>query len=110
MEGRVSAANRFKVRTAQQTGEGSHEADPTPKQTGTLSTVIGSLDKLVELEKRISSLESDNVHGRVQGGATVPQRKLAPLRRGACSLVTQAAFLLNVTKIGGGAYSAFETD
>ena len=80
MEGRVSAANRFKVRTAQQTGEGSHEADPTPKQTGTLSTVIGSLDKLVELEKRISSLESDNVHGRVQGGATVPQRKLARMK------------------------------
>jgi hypothetical protein len=43
---------------------------------GTLSTVIGSLDKLVELEKRISSLESDNLHDRVKDGASVPQQKV----------------------------------
>lgn len=38
------------------TGEGGH------KKVGALDTVLGSLDKLVELEKRISSLEKSNVY------------------------------------------------
>ena len=78
MEGRVSAANRFKVRTPQEGGEESNEIKP--KVQGTLSTVIGSLDKLVDLEKRISSLESDNLHDRVKDGASVPQQKLARMK------------------------------
>eukprot|EP00903_Cladosiphon_okamuranus_P014443 g13400.t1 len=43
------------------------------KSVGTLDTVLGSLDKLVELEKRISSLEKSNVYddfrATKQGGA-----------------------------------------
>lgn len=43
------------------------------KTVGTLDTVLGSLDKLVELEKRISSLEKSNVYddfrATKQGGA-----------------------------------------
>lgn len=45
------------------------------KTTGALDTVLGSLDKLVELERRISSLEKSNVYdnfrGGKQGGAAV---------------------------------------
>lgn len=44
-----------------------------PKPGGALDTVLGSLDKLVELEKRISSLEKSNVYddfrSTKQGGA-----------------------------------------
>ncbi|CAM9500686.1 unnamed protein product [Ectocarpus sp. 12 AP-2014] len=44
-----------------------------PKRVGALDTVLGSLDKLVELEKRISSLEKSNVYDDFratnQGGA-----------------------------------------
>ncbi|CAN0435866.1 unnamed protein product, partial [Ectocarpus fasciculatus] len=44
-----------------------------PKRVGALDTVLGSLDKLVELEKRISSLEKSNVYddfrATKQGGA-----------------------------------------
>jgi hypothetical protein len=79
MEGKISAANRFKV--GQQGGEDSEQTAQNSKQVkGTLSTVIGSLDKLVELEKRISSLESDNLHERVKDGASVPQQKLARMK------------------------------
>ncbi|GMI30825.1 hypothetical protein TrRE_jg637 [Triparma retinervis] len=78
LEGKVSAAQRFRVKASTAGGEGSGEAEP-PK-TGALATVIGSLDKLVELEKRISSLETDNMLDRVKGGATVPQQKLAKMK------------------------------
>eukprot|EP00752_Nemacystus_decipiens_P006095 g5501.t1 len=48
-------------------GEGGHKA------VGALDTVLGSLDKLVELEKRITSLEKSNVYDdfrtKKQGGA-----------------------------------------
>ncbi|GMI42552.1 hypothetical protein TeGR_g5579 [Tetraparma gracilis] len=83
LEGKVTAANRFKLaQSDQQGGEGSEQEAPAKgKQLkGTLSTVIGSLDKLVELEKRISSLESDNLHDRVKDGASVPQQKLARMK------------------------------
>lgn len=46
----------------------------TQKRVGALDTVLGSLDKLVELEKRISSLEKSNVYddfrATKQGSAT----------------------------------------
>lgn len=46
----------------------------TQKTVGALDTVLGSLDKLVELEKRISSLEKSNVYddfrATKQGSAT----------------------------------------
>jgi len=70
MEGKISAANRFKT-SAKPNQE---EEMPPPPVKGTLSTVIGSLDKLVELEKRISSLETDNLHDRVTDGASVPMQ------------------------------------
>ena len=47
-----------------------------PKTVGALDTVLGSLDKLVELEKRISSLEKSNVYDDFR--ATTKQRGTFP--------------------------------
>lgn len=47
-----------------------------PKTVGALDTVLGSLDKLVELEKRISSLEKSNVYDDFR--ATTKQRGTLP--------------------------------
>ena len=79
MEGRIEAKNRFKVKTQPKGGE-EEEAAGGKGKAGTLATVISSLDKLVDLEKRISSLESDNMLDRVKDGASVPQQKLARMK------------------------------
>lgn len=44
---------------------------PPGRMHGTLGTVINSLDKLVELEKRITKLERDNVYDDATGGMTM---------------------------------------
>jgi hypothetical protein len=77
LEGKISAEQRFRVKASTASGEGSGEGG---KSKGALATVIGSLDKLVELEKRISSLESDNMLDRVKDGASVPQQKLERMK------------------------------
>eukprot|EP00520_Triparma_pacifica_P004469 CAMPEP_0118668598 /NCGR_PEP_ID=MMETSP0785-20121206/20432_1 /TAXON_ID=91992 /ORGANISM="Bolidomonas pacifica, Strain CCMP 1866" /LENGTH=262 /DNA_ID=CAMNT_0006563183 /DNA_START=140 /DNA_END=924 /DNA_ORIENTATION=+ len=77
LEGKISAQQRFRVKATTATGEGSGEGQ---KNKGALATVIGSLDKLVDLEKRISSLESDNMLDRVKEGASVPSQKLAKMK------------------------------
>jgi len=78
LEGKISAQQRFRVDKNQTFGgEGSGEGQKTQ---GALATVIGSLDKLVDLEKRISSLESDNLLDRVKEGSSVPQQKLAKMK------------------------------
>ena len=51
-----------------------HDAPPPvgpfpPQPTGTLTTVLSSLDRLVDLERRICSLEKDSIYDRVEAAA-----------------------------------------
>ncbi|KAJ1455410.1 hypothetical protein M885DRAFT_520349 [Pelagophyceae sp. CCMP2097] len=48
-------------------------APPEARGQGSLATVISSLDRLVDLERRIASLENDSIYDRVDavGGASV---------------------------------------
>jgi len=78
LEGKKRADERFKVKKSSNQEEDEEANGKGVK--GTLSTVIGSLDKLVELEKRISGLEQDNLHDRVKEGATVPQQKFERMK------------------------------
>ena len=53
MEGKAANADRFKTDTLKRTQEGGEQSvEKGGKAGGTLTTVIGSLDRLVELEKR----------------------------------------------------------
>lgn len=68
--------------------DGKGGVQKTPQKTiGALNTVLGSLDKLVELEKRITSLENSNVYddfrATKQGGveATAPNAQYTERRR-----------------------------
>lgn len=59
-------------------GGASTEGKPRPHNRGAMSTVLGSLEKLVELEKRVSCLERSNVYGNycadLERGAGSAQR------------------------------------
>ena len=50
-----------------------------PQPTGTLTTVLSSLDRLVDLERRICSLEKDSIYDRVEAAAKGGMRQRGPL-------------------------------
>ena len=61
-----------------------HDAPPPvgpfpPQPTGTLTTVLSSLDRLVDLERRICSLEKDSIYDRVEAAAKGGMRQRGPL-------------------------------
>ena len=47
---------------------------PTKQQKSSLTTVLSSLDRLVDLERRIASLEKDSIYDRVEHAAAEPTK------------------------------------
>lgn len=82
--GKMPEVNGGRVATSERQGNtsdaGSQKRSPRPqrhKTVGALDTVLGSLNKLVELEKRISSLERSNMYDQVRASKQVDVESLA---------------------------------
>ena len=66
---RAKAANARRQPTETRSEDGNDRAEQKAPQGGTLRTVISSLDRLVDLERRIASLEKDSLFDRVEHAA-----------------------------------------
>lgn len=82
--GKIPEVNGGRVATSERkenTPDGdSQKQSPRPqrqKTVGAMDTVLGSLNKLVELEKRISSLERSNMYDQVRASKQVDVESLA---------------------------------